>query len=54
MTLSILEISLPMQRSHDSIPQAVKVKNWCVNLSYHEWSPRKLMINMHREITNIL
>ena len=33
MTLSVLETSLPMQRSHDTLASGISAKNWCLGAS---------------------
>ena len=34
MTLSVLETSLPMQRSHDTLALDISAKNWCLGVDH--------------------
>ena len=37
ITLSILETSLPRQRSHDSLASSICTQNWCVKHNWYNW-----------------
>ena len=37
MTLSVLETSLPMQRSHDTLASGIWAKNWCAKRNRYNW-----------------
>ena len=37
MTLSVLETSLPMQRSHDTLASSIWAKNWCAEHNRYNW-----------------
>ena len=40
MTLSVLETSLPMQRSHDTLASSIWAKNWCAKRNRYNWLQR--------------
>ena len=49
MTLSVLETSLPMQRSHDTLAFGIWTKNWCLESI---WMQNASLVNRVRELTS--
>ena len=50
MILSILETSLPRQRSHDTLASGIWAKNWCAKRNRYNW----LHLNLPPNILNVM